>query len=191
MDYYSFFVGIAASLIVWWLTNTFLSPKISISRKIAKTPSGRFLIGIKNKSHICDICDVYVYARFNFASGNYYSSRIGQILLIERCQLIPKKEKRKDLTSSVILSVDGYRGANGEMFSLDYFFESQENKTKGFVDVYVIGCDGLFGSAKKLCRARYYYDDLVCNSYIKRGSIEVVEIIEDSGTQIKHYDHYN
>lgn len=180
----SFIVGIAASIIGWWLVNFFISPKLSISKKIAVTHSGQYQIGIKNKSCLFDVCNMYAYVRFNFANGNHYSTGIGQILLLDKCRIVQIKRKRKNTKSSILLSLGNYRGANGELLPAEMFFESSDNKTNGTIDVYVIGHNGLYGSAKKLCKKQYCYDDVLKNSFIKRGTVKVVEMSVEYDTQI-------
>lgn len=180
-----FITGILISVIAWWIINALFAPRILFSKKIAKTQRGHFQVAIQNSSRWRDVCDIYAYIRFRFASGNYYSAKLGHVLLLEKqTGKSPYSFKQSPRISSIILEIDGYKDADGKLHSIDDFFEVGGKNEDSFIEIFILGRDVFNTSSKKLVKARYFHKDISYNSCIKKGTVEVVEISENYGVQI-------
>lgn len=189
----SFFAGILSSIVVWWITNRTLHPRIEVTDRIAKTPNGKFLIGIRNASHYRDIYDITVYVRYRFASDNYYSTKMEQIAMLKRSPGKSEYTKSEMIPFATKLFLDGYKNAKGELLTAEDFFNDRDNKDKGFIDVFVIGYDVVSGSTRHVISQRYFSKDLVINAQIRidNNTMKVEPIRPDSGIQSHFYDHYH
>lgn len=118
----SFFAGILSSIVVWWITNRTLQPRIEVTNQIAKTPGGKFLIGIRSASRYKEVYDITVYVRYRFASDNYYSTKMEQIALLKRSPGKKGDTKTDMIPFATKLFLDGYKNAQGELLTAEDFF---------------------------------------------------------------------
>ena len=189
----SFFAGILSSIVVWWITNRTLQPRIEVTNQIAKTPGGKFLIGIRNASRYREVYDITVYVRYRFASDNYYSTKMEQIALLKRCPGKKEDTKTEMIPFATKLLLDGYKNAEGKLLTAEDFFNDRDNKDKGFIDVFVIGYDVVSGSTRHVISQRYFSKDIVINAQIRidNNTMKVEPIRPESGIQSLFYDHYH
>ena len=188
----SFIAGIMSSGVIWWITSRKLSPKIEITHQIAKTPKGKYLIGLWNASNKREIYDITVYVRYHFASDNYYASKVEHIPLLKRNPNQDSdnvSDENKPYATKLIL--DGYKNFQGTQMSVEDFFNERNNKERGFIDIFAIGYDIVSGSTRHVRTQRFYYQDVIQDARISfvRNGMKVGPDDCESGIQSSFYDH--
>lgn len=185
-----FFLGIISSLLVWVITEHFMSPRISISPKIAKRDTGKCHIKISNASKIRDVYEIVVHVQYHFNSGNYYRTRLDSIpLLKKKPQTIDNGVSDEQKPYEMKLMLTGPVTADRGEISLAEFFATGD---QAYLDIFVISYDRFSGSTRHLHTMRYRVADIVDNSFFKDGELLPTKILsEEDGVQSKFYDHYN
>ena len=172
-------LGGLMSFAIWLITSRckYFVPQLEISSKIVKRKDSPFEIKILNKSHHRAIYDVSIYAMYQFASKNYYESKLGHIALLKKS---PKRIKSDEYDTNMqttpfelklIIHAPKRKETEPEINLEEFLCMKSETGNKGYVDVVIVCYDSYFGSARRVKTIRYTSDSIMYNAYFESGSV--------------------
>ncbi len=182
----TFILGLATSIIAWFITNRFCAPRIAISKKIVHMRSGKYVFKIQNQSHWHEIYDVSIYIRYCFSSNNYYPYIQTPVALLK---VKPRKTRTTFAGEPYEMKIEikgpKKRGQEQEIPLHDFFsIPDQPVIREPYIDVIIICYDKFSGSTRHAIQERYHRSDVCENSYFPDGFLEAVPYPEeDSGIQ--------